>query len=183
MADVNPEVLDMVVRALQKDPSIRSTDLQGRAAEMDRSIGSLSGRQFHARYGLQARKRLAGSRRGKKGRKKAAGRKGAGRKNARRTSASTVGRPAGRKAAGKKARVKGPGRRKGARRGRRPSVRSAGSSDPVRQVLTDSYRDKRDALEAAMDKAFDRSIRGDSVQGINEFLSSIDRSIGDFEKV
>ena len=178
MANVNPEVLDMVVRALQKDPNLRSTELQERAAEMDKSIGNLSGRQFHARYGLQARKRLAGSKRAKKGAKKA------GRKTGRKAARKTAGRKSGARKAAAGASKK-PGRKKGRRktkrgRGARPAQATA---NPVRDALTDSYQEKKDALETAMDRAFERSIRADSVQGINDLLSSIDRGIRDFENV
>ena len=183
MADVNPEVLDMVVRALQKDPNLRSTELQGRAAEMDSSIAGLSGRQFHARYGLQARKRLAGSSRGKGGRKKAAAKKGArkGRKGAGAKKGAGT-----RKTARKKTRARKPAARRGGRRkARRTSGAQASSrtADPVRQVLSESYREKRDALEAAMDRAFERSIKSDRLQDVNKLLSSIDRGIRDFEQV
>jgi hypothetical protein len=180
VANVNPEVLDMVVRALQKDPNLRSTDLQERATEIDKSIGSLSGRQFHARYGLQARKRLAGSNRSRKGRKKASAK--AGRKTGRKPGRKAVGRrPAGRKTGARKKAGRRTARRKAPQKRGRRTKSQRGATDPVREVLTDSYREKRDALETAMDRAFERSIKGDSVQGINELLSSIERGIRDFE--
>lgn len=174
---MNPEVLDMVVRALQKDPDLRSTELQGRAAEMDPSIAGLSGRQFHARYGLQARKRLAGAGRAKGGRKKSAAKK----KGARKTSRKTTRK----KATRKKTRARKPAARKGGRRKtrRRSGATTPRASDPVREVLSDSYREKRSALEAAMDRAFERSIKSDRLQDVNKLLSSIDRGIRDFEQV
>lgn len=65
MADVNAKVVAMVERALKKNPELRSTDLQERAVKIDKTLGKLNGRQFHARYALPARRRLFGVRRSK----------------------------------------------------------------------------------------------------------------------
>jgi hypothetical protein len=75
-ADVDAKVLALVERELKKDPSIQSTELRTKALKIDRSLADLSGRQFHARYALQVRRRLFGSARGgsrgrKGGRRKA----------------------------------------------------------------------------------------------------------------
>lgn len=60
MADVNAKVVSMVERALKRDPDIKSATLKVRAAKIDKSVAGLSGRQFHARYVIQVRKRLFG---------------------------------------------------------------------------------------------------------------------------
>jgi hypothetical protein len=65
MSDVNPKVLALVERELKKNPDTPSTTLQEKAAKVDRSVASLTGRQFHARYGLLARRKLSGSKRPK----------------------------------------------------------------------------------------------------------------------
>ena len=60
MADVHARVVAMVERALKKNPELRSADLQKRAVKIDKALGELNGRQFHARYALPARRRIFG---------------------------------------------------------------------------------------------------------------------------
>jgi hypothetical protein len=67
--EVNEKVLALVERELKKDPSIQSAELKAKASKIDKSIAELSGRQFHARYALQIRRRLFG-RTGSRGRRK-----------------------------------------------------------------------------------------------------------------
>lgn len=61
MSDINPKVVALVERELRKDPDLRSIDLQEKARRIDKSIGALTGRQFHAQYALQVRRRLRDS--------------------------------------------------------------------------------------------------------------------------
>lgn len=71
----NPDVLAAVERALREDPTLSSTELQEQASDVDKEVATLTGRQFHARYALQAKKRIAeGQKPAPKGRaRKAAG--------------------------------------------------------------------------------------------------------------
>jgi Skp family chaperone for outer membrane proteins len=66
-AGLNEKVLALVERELRKDPGIQTKQLKEKAVKIDKSVAQLSGRQFHARYALQARRRLFGvpGRRGK----------------------------------------------------------------------------------------------------------------------
>lgn len=98
MAETKPRVMDLVRKELVKDPSISSEALYQKAKKVDRSIGSLSIRQFHARYPLQVKrisaaekKRRGGAGRKRGAAKKAATPKSAGRKT--RKSAARRGRP------------------------------------------------------------------------------------------
>ena len=54
----NAKVLALVERELKKDPTLGSADLRAKAEKIDKGVAKLSGRQFHARYTIQARKRL-----------------------------------------------------------------------------------------------------------------------------
>ena len=60
MATPNAKVAAMVERALKKNRELRSAELQKRAVKIDKRVGKLTGRQFHARYALPARRRLFG---------------------------------------------------------------------------------------------------------------------------
>lgn len=59
MAETNPKVMEMVRQAIQKKPDIATNELYKRAQKADRSIGDLTLRQFHARYPLQVKRKLA----------------------------------------------------------------------------------------------------------------------------
>ena len=92
MAKTSDRVMDMVRREVAKNPDVKSGVLYEQARKLDRSMSSLSLRQFHARYPLQVKRAMAlgGGKRRKKpangrrkkpanGRRKgAAGRKAAG---------------------------------------------------------------------------------------------------------
>ncbi len=134
MSNVNPKVAAMVERALKKNPELRSAELQERAIKLDKSVRNLTGRQFHARYALQARKRLFG------GKRSGLGKSGTG----------------------------------------TPRVRRD-DTDPVVTLLTESYREKKDALDAAIDEAFRQALRADSFRRVNTLLSSIERETRQFE--
>lgn len=144
MADSNPKVLAMVERALKKNPDLSSTELQQRAERIDKSVKDLTGRQFHARYALAVRKKLAGG--GSRRRKKKGGRK------------------PGRK--------KGGGRKRAAG-GRRGGRRATTSSGPAVEMLSDSYEQQKATLNKALDSAFQKAVRADSVQQINQLLEDV----------
>jgi hypothetical protein len=59
----NPKVLDMVRAELEKNPAVRTDELFERARKLDKATGSLTVRQFHARYPLQVKRKLAAGRR------------------------------------------------------------------------------------------------------------------------
>ncbi len=52
-------IMEFVVRALEADPGISNADLFAGAREIDPSVAELSARQFHAKYPLQVKARLA----------------------------------------------------------------------------------------------------------------------------
>ncbi len=52
-------VMEYVERMLEVNPGITNADLFAGAREIDPSVGQLTGRQFHARYPLQVKARLA----------------------------------------------------------------------------------------------------------------------------
>ncbi len=52
-------VMEFVVRALEADPGISNADLFAAARKIDPSVAELSARQFHAKYPLQVKARLA----------------------------------------------------------------------------------------------------------------------------
>jgi hypothetical protein len=161
MAKTSDRVMDMVRREVAKNPDVKSGVLYEQARKLDRSMSSLSLRQFHARYPLQVKRAMAlgGGKRRKKpangrrkkpanGRRKgAAGRKAAGAsptaaKKRKVTRKRTVakkrpGRPA--KTTKKRGRPVGSGavapqqRRRGP--GRRAAVVASGERGTVRAVL------------------------------------------------
>jgi hypothetical protein len=161
MARTSDRVMDMVRREVAKNPDVKSGVLYEQAKKVDRSMSSLSLRQFHARYPLQVKRAMAlgGGKRRKKpangrrkkpvnGRRKgAAGRKAAGasptaatkRKVTRKRTVAKKrpGRPA--KSTKKRGRPVGSGavapqrRRRGP--GRPPAVLVTGERGTVRAVL------------------------------------------------
>ena len=52
-------VMEYVERTLETNPGVTNADLFAGAREIDPSVGQLTGRQFHARYPLQVKARLA----------------------------------------------------------------------------------------------------------------------------
>lgn len=59
MADVDLKVMEMVEKALEKEPDVGSSDLFDRVKEKHPGVADLSVRQFHARYPLQVKRRKA----------------------------------------------------------------------------------------------------------------------------
>jgi hypothetical protein len=124
MAETNARIMEMVRREIQKNPSVSSEELFEKAKKVDRGIGDLNVRQFHARYPLQvkraaanARKARSGGRAAKKTRTAGTGAGGgAAKKGARR------GRPPGTKTGARRGRP--PGTKTGARRGRPPGTKT-----------------------------------------------------------
>jgi hypothetical protein len=161
MARTSDRVMDMVRREVAKNPDVKSGVLYEQAKKVDRSMSSLSLRQFHARYPLQVKRAMAlgGGKRRKKpangrrkkpvnGRRKgAAGRKAAGAsptaatkrkvRRKRTVAKKRPGRPA--KSTKKRGRPVGSGavapqrRRRGP--GRPPAVLVTGERGTVRAVL------------------------------------------------
>jgi hypothetical protein len=131
MAKTIDRVMEMVRRALDKDPDARSATLYEQAKKVDRRVGQLSLRQFHALYPLTVKRQQAGSRRA---RKKAA--------------------PAG--AAVRRGRPAGSGRGPG-----RPPRKSAAETVSSSAIATDGGRDNVRGvvleLVAAVARAEDKS--------------------------
>ena len=83
-------VMEFVERELKKNPKIGSSDLFKKAKKVSRSVSGMTIRQFHAKYPLQVKRRLAP----KKPRKPAKARKprqSPARKPTRRRAAKTAG--------------------------------------------------------------------------------------------
>lgn len=55
----NPEVMAMVEDELRKDPKLSTRELFEKAKGVDPSIEELTSRQFHGRYPLQVKRRMA----------------------------------------------------------------------------------------------------------------------------
>jgi len=130
MAETKPRVMDLVRKELVKDPSISSEALYQKARKVDRSIGSLSIRQFHARYPLQV-KRISAAEKKR--------RSGAGRKAAKK---SATPKSAGRKS-----------RKSGGRRGpRKQAARSGGAAaaQPSRPPRSATGGDSRSAVRSIL---------------------------------
>lgn len=86
MAKTIESVMKMVESELKKNASVSNGTLYEKAQKLDASIGDLTLRQFHARYPLQVKRRMAAARGGRKrakarrrGAKKTAGAADAGR--------------------------------------------------------------------------------------------------------
>lgn len=59
MATTNPEVMALVEEELRKDPDLTTRELFEKAKEIDPKVSELSSRQFHGRYPLQVKRRMA----------------------------------------------------------------------------------------------------------------------------
>jgi hypothetical protein len=158
LADVNAEVLTLVERALRKDPSLRSKELQKEVAKSHRSVASLSTRQFHARYALQAKKRLAGP-----------------------------GKPSPKKKSAKRSKARSKGRAKrsasttSATASTTPSATPLKKTDPVRALLRERFEERQATLARLMDQAFKRSMDADSLTAVNTLLESVEKQIGELQ--
>jgi hypothetical protein len=59
MAEVNPQVMEMIRDELKKNPDVSNQDLFEKARSLDPAIGELSARQFNARYPLQVKRTMS----------------------------------------------------------------------------------------------------------------------------
>lgn len=59
MAETNPKVMELVDREIRKNPDVETGELYEKARKVDEGIGELTLRQFHARYPLQVKRKLA----------------------------------------------------------------------------------------------------------------------------
>lgn len=71
MPATKDKVMEMVEKALKKNPDVSNDELFEKAAEIDSSIKKLTLRQFHARYPLQVKRRMGAGKKKKKKKKKA----------------------------------------------------------------------------------------------------------------
>ncbi len=62
MAGAETRVMDYVRERLQQNPGAKTAELMQGAKKLDKSVGKLSVRQFHARYSLQIKRQLAAQR-------------------------------------------------------------------------------------------------------------------------
>ena len=84
-------VMEFVERELKKDPKIGSSDLFKKAKKVSRTVSGMTIRQFHAKYTLQVKRRLAPKKPRKPRAKARKPRKSPARKPARRRAAKTAG--------------------------------------------------------------------------------------------
>lgn len=132
MAETNARIMDMVRKEIQKNPSVSSEELFEKAKKVDRGVGDLNVRQFHARYPLQVKRAAANARKGRAARKGPAAKKAGARKRAAGGTAKKAarrGRPAGAKTGARRGRP--PGAKTGARRGRPPGSKNAVTAAPA----------------------------------------------------
>ena len=59
MGSLTETVMQFIERELKKDPGVKNATLLAGACEIDESIRELSARQFHAKYPLQVKRRMA----------------------------------------------------------------------------------------------------------------------------
>lgn len=59
MAETNQKVMEMVRQAIQRKPDVATDELYKRAQKVDASVADLTLRQFHARYPLQVKRKIA----------------------------------------------------------------------------------------------------------------------------
>jgi hypothetical protein len=71
MADGSGKVMEMVREELQRNPGATTQELLDKAKKLDKTLGTMTVRQFHARFPLQIKRRLAGMR--SRGRRRARG--------------------------------------------------------------------------------------------------------------
>lgn len=57
--DKKDKVMELVEKQLKKNPDISNEELFEKAKQVDSSVGELSLRQFHAKYPLQVKRKLA----------------------------------------------------------------------------------------------------------------------------
>lgn len=89
MAEVEnkEEIMEMVRQELSDDPDTENKELYAKAKKIDPSVGDLTLRQFHARYPLQVKRKMAQKRRGSRG-----GASGSGRRGSREANSGSVDR-------------------------------------------------------------------------------------------
>lgn len=136
LSDSNEKITAMVERALKKDPDLKSSDLRERAGKIDPAVAELSGRQFHAQYVIQVRKKLFGST---------------------------------------------PSKRR--RSGRKPRTKNKAQADAASSFLSATLNEKKAELNAAIEEAFQRALRADSVKKVDELLASIEQQTREMERV
>lgn len=147
MADANSKVMEMIEAELKKNADISNAELFEKAKKIDKDIGTLSPRQFNARYPLQVKRAMKPRKRKAKGAKSGRGKasKSAGR-------ASAGARPGARSVASSRRNAGGP---------------ADASRDKVRAVLLELARDianaegKGDVVDvvAGIDRYVDRVVK------------------------
>jgi hypothetical protein len=166
----------MVEKEVRKNPGVNSSDLFEKAKNLAAGLGELTLRQFHARYPLQVKRRMALARsasaggakpkrsKGRGGTKKATSKKAASKKAASKKAAP-------KKSAAKKAKSR---KRPGARRARKAQPTATGaqavSRDHVRQVLL-KFASDVSAAEARKDLV-------KVVAGVDRYVDDVLKAVG-----
>lgn len=95
MPATNEKVMEMVRKELEANPDAENKDLYRKAEKLDKSIGDLSLRQFHARYPLQVKRKRAAKKRSSKSKaRKSSGKRTSTKKRTRKTAKGAVDRQA-----------------------------------------------------------------------------------------
>ncbi|HUF69844.1 MAG TPA: hypothetical protein VMM79_14465 [Longimicrobiales bacterium] len=189
MAKTSDRVMDMVRREVAKNPDVKSGELYEKAKKLDRSMSSLSLRQFHARYPLQVKRALAlgGGKRRKKpanGRRKkpANGRRkgAAGRKTAGASTTAAKKRKVTRKRTAAKKRPGRPAKKRGRRAGSdagAPQRRRRGPGRPPAVLVTGERGTVRAVLLEFAGEVVNADSKADMISVISRMDHWVDRVV------
>jgi hypothetical protein len=178
VANTDDRVMAMVEKEVRKNPGVNSSDLFEKAKSLAAGLGELTLRQFHARYPLQVKRRMALARGGSAGDakpKRSTGRPGRAKKAASKKAASKKATSkkasASKKPAAKKAKS---GKRAGARPARKAQRTATGAQavnrDHVRRVLL-KFASDVSAAEARKDLV-------KVVAGVDRYVDEVLKAVG-----
>lgn len=149
MAEVDLKVMQMVEKALEKEPGVGSSDLFERVKKKHPGVADLSVRQFHARYPLQVKRRKAAS-------------SGSG------STAKSGGRRSTRKKAAAEAAPRPP--RRSRRKAAAPSTEGRSSRDAVRAIIL-AFATELASAEAKADVV---KVLAGTDQYVDQVISALD---------
>jgi hypothetical protein len=166
MAATNPKVMAMIEAELAKSPTTSNAELLEKAKKIDRSVGSLSARQFNARYPLQVKRRKEG---GASSTSKASGKRKAGSRT--KPKSKTKAKPKSRARRGRPQKSAAPAA-SGSARGPRSQAARAGAGDraAVRKILLD-YARKVAAADSMTDMV-------DLVMDVDRYVDRVMKAAG-----
>lgn len=183
VANTDDRVMAMVEKEVRKNPGVNSSDLFEKAKNLAAGLGELTLRQFHARYPLQVKRRMALARsgsaggakpkrsKGRGGTKKATSKKAASKK-------ATSKKAASKKAASKKAAPKKPAAKKAKSR-KRPGARRARKAAPT---TTGAQAVNRDHIRQVLLKFASDVSAAEARKDLMKVVASVDRYVDDVLK-